>query len=504
MADKIENPDNLVDAAGTILESEAKPGKLEQASEAWNRRRSKTLDAGFFACEVCGRPIKNFVAASKIVGAWVGPECVKKLRKLGYSWDDQSTPEEKVAKQASTKTAKPVEPSPRPAEATPAAPLDQEARVAEMIRNLHAEEKAKLSADRRAKRIAKASGPPGSKYARDIFKAHLDELNTHVEKFGVGGLDKLYDRARAELGRQAAKLGPKSSPIAAASVGVMKDQVHAVLQTLGGDLQKHLLDTSRGAAELGIQHASAEMGMLGEVFEAGSGQGPFPIVAVEGPAIAAGLTDADPSLLRRHSAKSGAYSSAVIGEAEQQIAVSHMIGKPLHETIDDVQKLIDDSRWKAERIVRTEGAYLHGAAKQATLTAVEKDSPTKLYKRIIETFDDRTGDDSFLIHGQTQEVGKPFSYKRRSKGGWKLILFAHPPNRPNDRATMIGWDPSWDETELERPLSLSELRAARTTRWRKTVGVKIPPGHVPGKPYAGKASKVEKAEAEDDDEGGED
>lgn len=470
MAEKIEHPDDLVDAAGTILESEAKPGKLEQAGEAWNRRRTKTLEAGHVACEVCGRPIKNFASASKIVGAWVGPECVQKLKKLGYSWDG-SAPEAKATE---------PERSEKPAAA---------------------EEIAKPSVERRAKRIAKASGPPGSKYARDIFKAHLDELNTHVEKFGVGGLDKLYDRARAELGRQAAKLGPKSSPIAAASVGVMKDQVHAVLQTLGGDLQKHLLDTSRGAVELGIQHASAEMGMLGEVFEAGSGQGPFPIVAVEGPAIAAGLTDADPSLLRRHSAKSGAYSSAVIGEAEQQIAVSHMIGKPLHETIDDVQKLIDDSRWKAERIVRTEGAYLHGAAKQATLAAVEKDSPTKLYKRIIETFDVRTGDDSFLIHGQTQEVGKPFSYKRRSKGGWKLILFAHPPNRPNDRATMIGWDPSWDETELERPLSLSELRAARTTRWRKTVGVKIPPGHVPGKPYAGKASKIEKA---DDDEGGED
>lgn len=460
MASKIEHADDLVDAAGEILESEAKPGKLEQVAKQWNIRRGKTISSGLVACEVCGRPIKNFASATKIVGQWVGPECVKKLRSLGYEWEGEPSAEK----------------APTPAEVEP---------------------------PRKAKRIAKAPGPPGSKYARDIFKAHLDELNAHVEKNGIGGLDKLYDRARAELGRQAAKLGPKSSPIAAASVGVMKDQVHAVLQTLGGDLQKHLLDTSKGAAELGVQHASAEMGLLGEVFEAGGEGAPFPVLAVEGPAIAAGLTEADPSLLRRHAAQSGTYSSAVIGEAEQQIAVSHMIGKPLHETIDEVQKLIDDSRWKAERIVRTEGAYLHGAAKQATLKAVEKEAGTKLYKRIVETFDDRTGDDSFLIHGQVQEVGKPFSYKRRSKGGWKLVFFAHPPNRPNDRATMIGWDPSWDETELERPLSLSELRAARTTRWRKTVGVRIPPGHVPGKPYGGKPSKVEAVE-DDEGESGED
>ena len=40
----------------------------------------------------------------------------------------------------------------------------------------------------------------------------------------------------------------------------------------------------------------------------------------------------------------------------------------------------------------------------------------------------------------------------------------------------------WEETEEERPLTRAELYAARPTRWRSTIGVRIPPGHRPGLP----------------------
>lgn len=137
--------------------------------------------------------------------------------------------------------------------------------------------------------------------------------------------------------------------------------------------------------------------------------------------------------------------------------------------------------------MRTELAYAHGATKQEALTETAKefeDSGDPIMKKLIETFDDRTGDDSFVVHGQTVLVGQPFEYKRKRGGGWVLVRFMHPPNRPNDRSVIIPWRKSWDaDATIEKPLTIQQLRSARTTRYRKHIGVDVPPGHKPGQAY---------------------
>ena len=70
-------------------------------------------------------------------------------------------------------------------------------------------------------------------------------------------------------------------------------------------------------------------------------------------------------------------------------------------------------------------------------------------KILVATFDNRTGWDSYQVHGQIRRPEEPFEW---SKGS-----YMYPPNRPNDRETTITYRISWPlEAELE-PMSDGEV-----------------------------------------------
>jgi hypothetical protein len=315
---------------------------------------------------------------------------------------------------------------------------------------------------------------PGT-LAHEVFREHLEQVAAHVERNGVRGMRALYEDAREQIKRRLRQLGPADKRVEATTLRAQLAQVDAVLSLTGDRLRKHLTDLSATAAQLGADHGVAEFKLLAKKF-----RGTEPRVNLDQSAVFRGLVRGqDPSLLGRHRQASQTWSLSAIKTVERELSTSAMLGKPLHKVIDDVEDALGTERWKAERIVRTEGSY---AANLGKLTAMEESGAT--HKRIVETFDDRTGDDSFLVHGQTVKVDAAFNYKRRSKGGkWIVVAFMHPPNRPNDRASVIPWDPDWDDDELTRPLTRAELIAAVPTRWRSTVGVEIPPGHRAGKRY---------------------
>jgi len=58
-----------------------------------------------------------------------------------------------------------------------------------------------------------------------------------------------------------------------------------------------------------------------------------------------------------------------------------------------------------------------------------------MVKIVSETFDSRTGADSFAVHGQIRRPEEAFE--------WWDGLYHHPPNRPNDRATVVPHRVSW-------------------------------------------------------------
>ena len=314
--------------------------------------------------------------------------------------------------------------------------------------------------------------------AEKVFGAHLRQLKRHVEAKGIKGLDAIYRDARLELLDRLRKFETSDRRVEPSSLRAMLAQVDAVATLMGDGLEKHLADVTRTAVELGARHGVDEFSTLERHFT-----GTTPVLQLESSAVFNGLVEGvDRSLVRRRSARAKTWSLDQAEQIERRMSVGVATGKPLFDLVADVQKDLATERWKAERIVRTESALAHSSAKQEVISTVEKDLGRPMQKKLIETIDDRTGDDSFLIHGQTVDADKPFAWMRKRSGGWVREEYMTPPNRPLDRSTMIAWDPEWDEDELTRPLSIAELRGARPTRWRKKIGVDIPPSHRPGLP----------------------
>jgi hypothetical protein len=142
----------------------------------------------------------------------------------------------------------------------------------------------------------------------------------------------------------------------------------------------------------------------------------------------------------------------------------------------------------AERIVRTEvmGAYARGAW-EATREA--DDELGDMVKLVSATFDDRTGSDSFAVHGQIRRVDEAFE-------SW-FGLYQHPPNRPNDREIVVPHRISWPIPGYLRWKTDAEIEA----RWTKEKRKGSPPPRpnmttVPvdrfGKQQPPKASRTEK------------
>lgn len=98
-----------------------------------------------------------------------------------------------------------------------------------------------------------------------------------------------------------------------------------------------------------------------------------------------------------------------------------------------VQRAIDGERWAARRIVRTETLGAYNRAHNASLMkARDEEGVDDLKKSAVVTFDARTDQDSYPVHGQVRELEEMFE-----DGDGRRYL--HPPGRPNDREKEIPW-----------------------------------------------------------------
>jgi hypothetical protein len=149
------------------------------------------------------------------------------------------------------------------------------------------------------------------------------------------------------------------------------------------------------------------------------------------------------SVIRGFSESIARYGSSMVGEIERVMATSTIAGINPDDAIDavaGVDKAFEDERWKAERIWRTEGANAYEAAKLDTATHLNEAHDLELQKRLEAVFDARTGADSRYVDGQTVGLDELFQDNVGRR-------YARPPNRPNDRETLVYVDPEWDKQE---------------------------------------------------------
>lgn len=277
-----------------------------------------------------------------------------------------------------------------------------------------------------------------------------------LDRAGLKKLRRLYDQTITRIERNLAALP-----------GFKKDRftAHQYRLFLGQLRQGMALIAQRLAGGLGdISKEVQTEALRGVIKDVSRLEGAFTGADVVLPVEEAGrfqgvITQRRESLLRAHETSMARYGSSLVTEMENQLSLGLLEGIDTGQAIDRVMATAQTKWWEAERVVRTETLWAANATQADAMADAAEDLPD-LMMRWVENVDDRTyrpldnrvAEDSIAMHGQVVPVGDVFRFPRTMPNGSPVPKeiqrflgqsWAHPPNRPNDRASIAPWRPHW-------------------------------------------------------------
>jgi hypothetical protein len=293
---------------------------------------------------------------------------------------------------------------------------------------------------------------------RQVIDLHRRQLFGVIEVRGVGRLRGLYGQAQSELQSRLAKLvrQGRGTTFSAHHLRLVLAQVQRGVGDFQDKLGGHLDQTGEVAARVG----SRQVLDAAEKLHGGFGS-PTPLVSPEQAGVFQGIhQEVMPSLLDRFEASKRLYGAPVIAKVRDELSMALLQKDDVDQAVDRVvgtDGVFAGQRWRAERIVRTEMSYAFGVAKQKSMETLKERFVPRLMKRLVATHDDRTGEDSLQLDGQTVDVDKPFVWHVKNSRGvvQRTVLYMQPPNRPNDREVVIPWEAGWPNPGAAGPVEPS-------------------------------------------------
>jgi hypothetical protein len=165
-------------------------------------------------------------------------------------------------------------------------------------------------------------------------------------------------------------------------------------------------------------------------------------------------TEMTKRLINNYDVSIKTYSTALrhsISTQLQNLFIEGISPEEIHTRMierDGIANFFEGEAWRLRRIVRTELHGIYGQGKLSTLADIAETEPA-LRKTLFHPKDSRTADDSLYAESLNlrPKVTDPFVYVWQEKKGGKRYrrVFMSPPDRPNDRAILIPYHPSWDE-----------------------------------------------------------
>jgi hypothetical protein len=232
-------------------------------------------------------------------------------------------------------------------------------------------------------------------------------------------------------------------------------QIKLVVRQLARGMETTLVDVGKKVGEQAVSDTANYLRAADKAFR---GVGVQPLALREAMMLSTATQGVRASMLRRlassgtpaakatevrkpHPAKLGIlerYGVETIRTFETTLQKGMLARKSWGEMRDDITEtspfLKSAPAFWATRIVRTEvmGAY-NRAGWEATRQV--NDDLGDMVKILSATFDERTGSDSYAVHGQIRLPEEPFE-------SW-FGAYQHPPNRPNDREVVVPHRISW-------------------------------------------------------------
>ena len=336
------------------------------------------------------------------------------------------------------------------------------------------------------------------------FQATGRTLERLTRERGVRPMQKLIESAAAEMQRKVSRLAPDDETFTAVQQRAILAQYRMMLLDMQPRMTRVLGEVSREAQIESVRSMVKTLSLAELEFEGVTT--PLPLTQA---ARMAGIIDKDrASLLRQHDVSVRTYGIDSITQAERYLGQSFATQRSYSETVAGLFDMVDQSRYRAERIVRTETSFAWSAAHASALDEASDIVPG-LFRRWVEYVDDFTGapldgrvaNDSLVLHGQVCFTPTGATMEARSTflvggtGGFEMPRdarvnaklwgkrYAHPPNRPNDRSRIVGWKVDWpvpaymvvngQRMDVKKALALMTGRDADEAR-QDAEGIDIP------------------------------
>lgn len=289
---------------------------------------------------------------------------------------------------------------------------------------------------------------------RQLVDLHRRQLAGVIEVRGVGRLKGIYADSRLELEEKLRRLvrAGRGQTFESQHLRQVLIQVSDAARALEGKLVDHMQSTGRLAGGLAPRHLTHMVGTLEQQYGRMT-----PVIQATQAAVVRGVyPKIAPTLLDRYKQSAKYYGPQAVGAIRNGLARSIIQGDTVDEAIDRVvgaDGLFERQRWRADRIVRTEMSWSYGVVNQRSMLELRPAVP-RMQKRLVTTFDVRTGEDSEELNGQTVPVDQPFVWHVKDSHGaptGKVVRYMQPPNRPNDREVVIPWIDGWSTAGLAAP-----------------------------------------------------
>lgn len=246
---------------------------------------------------------------------------------------------------------------------------------------------------------------------RDIQPGHIEKLLA------------LSREAQAEITERLRELDP--TRFSAQRARVFLTQINEGIDDLGRELGDQL---GNAVEDLGTEAAGIAKEDLRAQLEVWAPEHPGAERAIARLDEAAEVLS--PGLLEHFEVSRLRYGDQAISRMRDAMALSLLNDETMIQTAGRLADSIGIEDWRAERIVRTEQSAAFHRQWLDEAKADTEGEEDDWRKQLVATFDQRTGEDSKFVDGQQRRLDEEFvDNKGRS--------YQQPPNRPNDRETVI-------------------------------------------------------------------
>jgi len=291
---------------------------------------------------------------------------------------------------------------------------------------------------------------------QEVVSAHRRTLDRLIDRGSVERLRAVYMKATAEVLAKLERLGKGSTSFSHHHLQMALAQLKAGQLYIDDQMLGELNAATREAQVESLHTLVRNYKRLEKHFS-----GHAPVLPIEEAARFAGVIDKSRgSLLRQHKTSINRYGMAVIEKAQDAMSVSAASGETLDGAIGRVHEVVQGEWWQAERIARTESAYAYNSSHAEGIKEIAKED-VDVWMQWTEfcgpdgaPLDIRVGVDSIALNGQVAPPGGVFTMPPTApfpdaKGNVKVReslvgkSWEFPPNRPNDRATILPWKKEW-------------------------------------------------------------